>query len=106
MCPESLFDGNGLTLVTERSRGAVRVDVADLLSTDARILNRPPHYTDQTTLGLVRRGHVVSISGHTVADNLGIDMRTALTGVFQFFEDHDSGAFTDHKPIAIKVEGS
>jgi hypothetical protein len=49
---------------------------------------------------------MVGVGGRAVAEDLGIDMRAALAGVFQFFEDHDPCAFTDHKPVAVAVEGA
>jgi hypothetical protein len=46
---------------------------------------------------------MVSVGGCAVADDLGVDIRAALAGVFQFFEDHDPRAFTYHKPVAVTV---
>src|SRR5438132_1818162 len=106
MRAESLLDGKRLAPVAERSGSAMRVDVADLLRTDARILNCPPHRAAYAALRVVGRGHMVSVGGRAVADDLGVDMRAALAGVFQFFEDHDPRAFTDHKPVAVAIEGA
>src|SRR5205807_8338400 len=79
-------------------------DVADLLRIDARIFNCPSDHADHTALCLVRGGHMVSVGGRAVTDDLGINMRAAPAGVFQFFENYDSRAFTDHKPVAVAVE--
>ena len=56
MRAEGLLDGERLASVAERSRSAVRVDVADLLRTNAGILNCPSDHADHTALRLVRRG--------------------------------------------------
>src|SRR2546430_15632118 len=103
MRAEGLLDGERLALVVERSRSAVRVDVVDLLRIDARIFNCPSDHADHTALRLVRGGHMVSVGGRAVTDDLGINMRAALAGVFQVFENYDPPALTDPKTLAVPV---
>ena len=82
----------------------MRVNIANLFRTDASILHCPPHRADHAALRFVRRSHVISISGHTVAYYLSVDTRAATTCMFYLFEDHDPCAFADHKPIAVAIE--
>src|SRR5262245_22073921 len=98
---KSLFDGERFAFVAERSRSAVGVDVADLFRGNARVLNRSLHRSDNSALGLIRRRNVISVGRHAVADNLGIDSRSALTSMLKFLEDHDSRAFTDYESVTI-----
>src|SRR5438132_87110 len=83
MRAESLLDGERLAPVAERSGSAMCVDVADLFRTDAGILNCPSHPADYAALRLVRRGHMVSVGGRAVADDLGVDMRAAALPCWQ-----------------------
>ena len=47
-----------------------------------------------------------SVASHAVAHHLGIDARSTAPGELKLFQNHDAGAFADHKTIAIQVEGS
>src|SRR5215471_11375729 len=98
---KSLLDRERFAFVAERSRSAVRVDVADFFPSNARVLNRPLHGSDNSALCLIRRGNVISVGRHAVADNLCVDSRSAPARMLKFLEDHDSRAFTDHESVAI-----
>src|SRR5260221_2423031 len=106
MWAEGLLNGERLAPVAERSRSAVRVNVTNLLRSDAGILNCAEHRADDAALRFVRSGHVVGVAGGAVAGDLRVDMRAPLASVLQFFEDHDPGAFTHHKSVAVTPEPS
>ena len=46
------------------------------------------------------------VAAHAVADNLGQNVRAALLGEFQFFQNQDAGAFADDKAVAVAIEGT
>ena len=67
-----------LDLVAVRRRGAVRVDVVDLRAASMPALSSAaPHHADRAVAVLGRRGDVVRVGGHAVADDLGVDPRAA-----------------------------
>src|SRR6266436_2632694 len=98
---KNLFDRERFAFVAERSRSAVSVDVADSFRSNARVLNRSLHGSDNSALCLIRRGNVISVGRHAVANNLGVDSRSAPASMLQFLEDHDSRAFTDNESVTI-----
>ena len=53
---------------------------------------------------LGRRGDVVRVARHAVADDLGVDPRAAAPRVLELLEDQDAGAFADDEAVAILVE--
>src|SRR5215475_7624855 len=101
---KSLLDRERFAFVAERSRSAVSVDVADFFRSNARVLNRSPHRSDNSALGLIGRGNVISVGRHAVADNLGVDSRSAPASMLKFLEDHDSRAFTNYESVTIQIE--
>jgi len=48
---------------------------------------------------------VERIAGHAVADNLGIDLRAARLGVFEFLENDHAGSLAHHESVAILSYG-
>ena len=51
-------------------------------------------------------GHVIGVGGHAVADDFGEDGRAAAAGMFEFFENHDAGAFAHDEAVAVLVPGT
>ena len=52
-----------------------------------------------------RRGHVVRVAGHAVADHLGVDRaRRARFASSSSSRIEDAGAFAEHEAVAILVE--
>src|SRR5579864_68200 len=79
------------------------VDVADVLGLHFRV-PRSIFHDPQTALVLRRRlGHVISVTAHSVADNLGDRLCTTGKSVFEFFKNQDSRALADHETVAIAV---
>ena len=93
-----------LDLVAERRRGAVRVDVVEILRLDAGALQRRLHRAVGTIAALRRRGDMIGIARKTVADDLRIDARATRFGMVQRFEHDGAGALAHHEAVAIPVE--
>ena len=70
-----------LDLVAHRRRGAVRVDVVDVARRRCRRASAPPHAAIGAVAVLGRRGDVVGVARHAVADDLGVDLGAARLGV-------------------------
>src|ERR1041384_7356228 len=104
MLTERLFDGHRLELVVIRRRGAMRVDITNILRLGSRIGERLLHYAHGAGSCLVRHRDMKCIASHAIPDQLAIDAGAASFREFKLFEDHDSRAFTDHKSIAIQIE--
>ncbi|EOC30932.1 hypothetical protein NM2004032_2123 [Neisseria meningitidis 2004032] len=49
------------------------------------------------------RGNMVGIAVGSVADEFGVNFRTAPFGVFQFFQHENPRAFADDQPVAVRV---
>ena len=65
-------------------RRTVTADIADFIRRNTGVFQRKLH----TFLHgfFLRLGNVAAVAVGTIADKLGIDFRTARTGVFQFFQ--------------------
>ena len=80
---EHPLDRQGLGLVVVRRRGAVGVDVADVLGPRARRPSAPPHGAHGAVALRIGRGHVVGVGRHAVADDLRVDARAAPARVLE-----------------------
>ena len=71
---EAALDGQRLERVVVRRRGAVRVDVVDLRRARCRRSRAPSLITRTRAVAVLgRRGDVVRVGRHAVADQLGVD---------------------------------
>ena len=52
-----------------------------------------------------RRSDVIAIARHSVAHHFAVNLRAALFGMFQLFEDDHPGALAHDKTIAALVPG-
>jgi hypothetical protein len=84
----------------------VRVDVADLLVRDAAHLHGLLHGGADAAPVFGHVGDVVRVARHPVGDHLAVDLRPALQGVPQLFQNQDARALADHKAVAPFVEGT
>ena len=101
---EGELDRVGLVHVAQRRRGAVRVEVLDLVGVDAGVAQRGHHRALRAVD--VRRGHVVGVGAHAEADQLGIDLRAAPLRVLVLLEHQHAGAFAEHEAVAVLVPGT
>ena len=53
-----------------------------------------------------RGAEVIGIRADAVADEFGVDFRTAFFGVFEFLDDDDAGAFAHDEAVAVFIEGA
>ena len=75
---EAALDGDRLDLVVERRRGAVRVDVVDLVGLRCRPCAAPSASTRTApSPSSDGAGDVIGVGRHAVADELGVDPRAA-----------------------------
>ena len=49
-------------------------------------------------------GDVAAVGTRAVAEQLGVDPRTAAPGVLQFFDHQQAGPFAEHEAVAVPVE--
>ena len=104
MVAESPLDRRGLDAIVVRRRGAVRVDVIDHGGADAGAIERGLHDPGGAVAVFHRRGHVIRVAGHAVADDLGVDARIPFHGVLERFEDQDARPLAADEAVASGVE--
>ena len=82
----------------------MRIDIADLLAGDPRILQRELH-TPHSPFAFFRWSrNVVRVAVHPVPDDLPIYSNPTPDGVFTFLDHDDPCPFSQHKSITILVE--
>ena len=101
---ERFFDCKGLVFVIESSAGAVRVDVIDLIGTDAGVPHGDPERFRIALAFGVGTGDVEPIAGGAVADHFAEDDRAASAGVFELFQHEHAGTFGGDEAVAVEVE--
>ena len=104
MIAESALDGACLSHVAGRRRGAVRIDVLDLIRIQTGVVQRDVHALGGACAVLGGRGHVIGVGVHADTDQFGIDGRAARLGVLVLFEYHDTGAVAEHEAVTVLVE--
>ena len=100
------LDRLGLTLVVHVRRRAVRVDVVDVRGRKSRILDGTRHALRLIFAVRRRACDVIGIGVRTVADKLGVDVRTALLGMLQAFQNHESCTLAHDEAAAVFVKGT
>src|SRR5580704_15307651 len=103
---EDAFERGGFDGVADGSGGAVSVDVADVVGGDAGIFQGGVRDAIAAVAAFGGLSDVVGVTGHTVADNFGENIRAAFLGDFEGFENHDAGAFADDEAVAVGFEGA
>ncbi|MNP15325.1 hypothetical protein D3C76_1076790 [compost metagenome] len=103
MLTEHALDRRHLGHVASRGRGAMGVDVADLFRLDVGITQGVGHAAGSAFAGVGWRSHVVGVTAHAEADQLGIDGRAAGLGVLQFFEHQGTGTVGQHEAVTALV---
>ena len=69
-------------------------------------LQRRPHAAIGAVAVLGRRGDVIGVARHAVADDLGVDLGAARFGVLELLEHDDAGAFAHDEAVAVLVIGA
>ena len=106
MPAEDALDGDGFDAITQGCRGAVGVDVVDLMRLDPGVAQAILHHAAGTVAVLGWRRNVIGVGAHAVADNFRQDVCAALLGSLQIFQHHNACAFSDHKAVAFAVPGT
>ena len=75
--------GAKLDLVTELSRSAMRIDVIEIMRRDAGPLQCRLHGSKSAVTAAFRRGDMIGVARHAIADDLGIDLGAAGLGMLQ-----------------------
>ena len=97
---------NGLAFHLIRKGGRrMRIDVSDLLLGDAGVLDRRFHAADCPLAIIRRRGNVVGITVHAIADQLTVDTGAAIPGCLIFLAHQPAGSFSEDKTIPVSVKG-
>src|SRR5260221_757292 len=95
-----------LDLVADRRRGAVGINVVDFRRRHAGAFDCRLHTAQRTLAVFGWRGDVISVSRETIADDLGIHLRSAAFGVLIRFEHDNSGTLAHHEAVAIAIVGT
>ena len=103
---ERMLDRNGLGDVACRRRGAVGVDVIDLLRIELGVAHRVLHRTTRTVAVIRRQRDVRGIRRHAEADKLRMDAGAARLGELVIFENEHAGTVAEHETVAILVPGT
>src|SRR5260221_14743348 len=91
-----------LNLVAEWRRGAMGVDIVDVLDIHLGPLQGSPHRAIAAIAILGGRRDVKSIAAEAITDDLGINLGAAPLGLVVFFQNEDAGAFPhDETPPAL-----
>ena len=102
--PKHALDRDELVDVARRRRGAVRVDVVDVLGAQLGVAQRVLHRALRA-LALGRGlAEVECVRGRAVADDLAVDLGAALERHLALLEHQDAGALGDHEAVAVAVE--
>ncbi len=102
---ERFFDSDGFVPFINRRGGAVRVDVVHFLGGDACFLHGENHgFCGGFSVG-GGAGDVIGVAGSAVTGNFRINLCAARFGVFEFFQNEDSGTLCHNKAVPFLVKG-
>ena len=85
-------------------RGAVGVDVADVLGPSPASRSAAAWRESAPSPLRVGRGHVVGVGRHAVPDDLRVDARAAPARVLGVLQHDDPRPLAGHEPVAVGVE--
>ena len=101
---EGQLDRVGLVDVAERRRGAVRVEVLDLVGVDAGVAQRRRH---RAASGRRRWARSCGTRRRSCRSRqLGVDLGAARLGVLVLLEHQHAGALAQHEAVAVLVPGT
>jgi len=106
MVAEKTLDRAKLNFIAERGRGAMRIDVVDLVGRQLGAAQCVAHRAKGAVAVLGGRGQMVRVARHAVADDFGVDLGIALFGVLVFLKYDNPGAFAHYKAVAILIPRS
>ena len=100
------FNRCGFVAVIGRCAGAVGIDVINLPRLETAVGQGQAHRFRTAHTAGGRRGDVVGVAGHAIADHFSQDPGPTARGVLQGFQHQNSGPFADHEAVPLPVEGS
>ena len=100
---EYLLDRPSLGQIAERRRGRVRVEVLNRRRAKAGVVQRRSHHPLDAVAVFGRRGEVVGIGTHAIADQFGQDVGSSRDRLPDLFEHQDAGPFPDHEPVTTDI---
>lgn len=103
MLAEHALDRRHFGHIARWGRSAVGVDVADVFRLDTGIAQGVGHAAGSAFARVGWRGHVVGVTAHAKADQLGVDGRTARLGMFQLFKHQRTGTVRQHEAVTAFV---
>ena len=86
-------------------RRAMGVDVVDLVRAEVGALESGLHGAHRTVAVFRRSGNVIGVARQAVAEDLGVDLRTALLRVLVLLEHKTAGALAHYEAVALPVPG-
>src|SRR5262245_24333041 len=104
MFAENITNRFRLRTVVELGGTGVGVDVIDLPGFELSIGQCVAHRAHTRFSRRQRRSHVKSIIIQAVAENLGVNTRTAGASMFEFFDNERGRAFAHDKTISQPIE--
>ena len=87
-------------VVLARTR-TMSVQVTDVRLLDARIPDSAVHRFEEADAIFARSRNVVSVACDACAENFAITLGVTLFGMFQRFDNHDAGTFTEGDAVAV-----
>src|ERR1051325_5655876 len=99
------FQSTGLDAIVEDGRGAVQVNVVNVLWLAASILERQTHRARRFIAVFSQTNAMICIASSAVAGYLRVNLRAAIGRVFEVLEDVNPRAFAKHDSGSIAREG-
>ena len=103
---ENGFDGLCLCRIIYRCRGAVGVDIIDVLRFEFCRLKRHLQGLDRPASIGVRCDQVIGIAGDPVSADLAVDISSSGQGMLEFFYDQYACALRHDKSVPVLVKGT
>ncbi len=100
---ENRCSGTAIHIVVVVRPGAVQINPADVFGRKTCESQCRLKGKDCALSVGAGRGNMVGIAVGSIADEFGVNFRTAPFGVFQFFQHENPRAFADDQPVAVRV---
>jgi len=82
----------------------MRIDIIDILRRDTRTAQGILHRAETAVAVFGGGGDVIGITRHAVTDDFTVNGCAAFFGVFQFFQDEDTGSLTEDETVPVFIE--
>src|SRR2546423_394443 len=99
------FQCAGLDSIVEESRGAVKINVINVLGLTAGVCERQAHRARGLITIFRETNAMISVASRPVTDDLSVDLSATIGCVFQLFENVNPRSLTEHYSGSISREG-